>query len=440
MSPLKNSMNFIYSRLKDLFRQIWFWFLLLITFNQIAILVAYYFFIMQPTVSSLTTVLMGLADAVERQRSPNDARGLDVLSDRWISKDNIMVVSGLPKDLGPRPPYPGFQIIENKIHAGWGDRVRIGYTSNPDRVLWLMFVDEEKPFSVGIPFSDRLQTMVAMLLVIGLIFLLTIFTAWFISSRLNRPLRELSLAARKLGKGDGIDEIKFIRSAPPDVIALAKSFKEMKNEIDQMQAERERFLAGIAHDLRTPLSRMRVAVEFPEISKSSFADGLQEDIEEMRIILDQFLELSRLDSEKSEPFIVQDIAQLVTEVVNKYLRANAPISVLIQSTAMVKFKPIALTRLLYNLIDNALRHGVGGVRVEVGSDAEFVWISVVNDANTHAEESALISALRWVGGRQQSGLGSAIVHRISDVHGAQLIVNPENSEVFEVSIQFKIAS
>jgi signal transduction histidine kinase len=160
----------------------------------------------------------------------------------------------------------------------------------------------------------------------------------------------------------------------------------------------------------------------------------------MRIILDQFLELSRLDSEKSEPFIVQNIAQLVTEVANKYLRANAPISVLIQSTAIVKFKPMALTRLLYNLIDNALRHGAGGARVEVRSDGQYASISVANDANIQAEESALISALRWVGGRQQSGLGSAIIHRISDVHGARLIVDSENPEVFEVSIQFKIAA
>lgn len=433
-------MDFLLSRLKILFRQIWFWFLLLITFNQIAILFAYYFFIMQPTVGSLTTVLMGLADAVEKQRSPNDVRGLDVLKDRWVSKHNIMVISGIPKDLGPRPPYPGFHIIENKIHAGWGDRVRIGFTSNPDRILWLMFVDEEKPFSIGIPFSDRLQTMVAMLLVIALIFLLTIIASWFISSHLNRPLRELSIAARKLGKGEGVDEVESIRSAPPDVIALADSLKEMKHEIDVMQAERERFLAGIAHDLRTPLSRMRVAVEFPEINNSSFGEGLQEDIEEMRIILDQFLELSRLDAEKSEPFVVQDIAQLVTDVVNKYLRANALISVSIQSTAMVKFKPIALTRLLYNLIDNALRHGVGGAKVEVDSDAEYVWISVVNDVNTYAEESALISALRWVGGGQQSGLGSAIIRRISDVHGARLIFNHGNSKGFEVSVQFKITN
>ena len=341
-------MNFLLSQLKILFRQIWFWFLLLITFNQIAILFAYYFFIMQPTVGSLTTVLMGLADAVERQRSPNDVHGLDVLKDHWVSKDNIMVISGLPNDLGPKPPYPGFQIIENKIHAGWGNRVRIGFTSNPDRILWLMFINEEKPFSIGIPFSDRLQTVVAMLLVIVLIFLLTIIASWFISSRLNRPLRELSMTARKLGKGEGVGEIESIQSAPPDVIALADSLKAMKNEIDVMQAERERFLAGIAHDLRTPLSRMRVAVEFPEINNSSFGEGLQEDIEEMRIILDQFLELSRLDAEKSEPFVVQDIAQLVSDVVNKYLRANAPISVSIQSAVMVKFKPIALTRLLYN--------------------------------------------------------------------------------------------
>ena len=78
-------MTILFRRPIGLFRQIWFWFLLLITFNQAAILVSYYIFIVQPTASSLTTVLMGLADAVERERSPNDAEGLGVLKDHWVS-------------------------------------------------------------------------------------------------------------------------------------------------------------------------------------------------------------------------------------------------------------------------------------------------------------------------------------------------------------------
>lgn len=432
-------MTSIFRRPIGLFRQIWFWFLLLITFNQAAILIAYYVLILQPTASSLTTVFMGLADAVERQRSPADTKSFGVLKDRWVSKEHIMVIDGSPTGLRPRYPFPGLLAIEKGIGAGWGERVKFGYSSEPDRIFWLIFPNEKKPFSIGMPFSDRLQTQVLMLLVISLIFLLTIIAAWVVSVRLGRPIRDLSNAARKMGRGEKVIVANSKSILPPEVAGLADAFEQMQSEIEEMNAERERFLAGIAHDLRTPLSRMRVAVELSEVGDAKLAEGMQEDLEEMRVILDQFLELSRLDAEKSEPFISGDINNLIRDIGAKYERAKAPIQLFLRSTLPISYKPLALTRLIYNLIDNALRHGKGIVLLESGFDEVSVWLSVTSQEAYGDIDSALIQALRWVKGSQQSGLGTAIIRRVSDVHSADLSIETEASGQRKVVIRFKRA-
>lgn len=430
-------MNFVVRKPIGLFRKTWFWFLLLITFNQAAILASYYIFIVQPTASSLTTVFMGLADSIEQQRSSVDQNRLGVLRDRWVSKDYIMVISGAPPNLISMPLYPALSVIESKLRARWGDRIQFGYTKIPDRILWLQFLREENPFSIGIPFNIRLQTQLVMLLVIVLIFILTIIAAWVISTRFGRPLLELCNATRKLGRGENIDLMQSVPKAPPEVSELANALKQMQDEIHQMQTERERFLAGIAHDLRTPLSRMRVAIEFPEISSTHLSKGLQEDIEEMRMILDQFLELSRLDSEKSESFIEGDISELISQVVARYSRAKAPISLNIQNTKSILFKPIALTRILYNIIDNALRHGKGAILVETGSDERGVWLSVTSQGESLVADSALFHALQWVGSSSQSGLGTAIIRRLSDVHLAELSTQIDDEGARKVVLRFK---
>jgi two-component system osmolarity sensor histidine kinase EnvZ len=433
-------MKAFFQRPFGLFRKIWFWFLVLITLNQTAILISYYVFIVKPTAISLTTVFMGLADSIQRGQSSNELPNLDILKDHWASENHIAVISGVPGNLEPRPMYPAFAVIESKLRTEWGDRVQLGYTSMPDRTLWLLLPNEEKPFSIGIPFGDRVKTQMMMILIISLIFTLTIISAWIISARLGRPLQDLMVTTRKLGRGEDVDFMKSSETMPPEIAGLTQALKQMRTEIHQMQSERERFLAGIAHDLRTPLSRMRVAIEFPEIKNTSLANGLQEDIEEMRIILDHFLELSKLEAEKSEAFIEGDISDLIRTLGAKYLRAGDQISLKVQDVPPIRYKPIALTRLLYNLIDNALRHGSGIVFIDLKKNGSKVCISVRNRIDPQSKESSFMRTLWWLGGVNQSGLGTAIIRRLCDIHLANLIVDSDDSDEFSVSIEFEAIS
>lgn len=425
-----------FSKPVGLFRKIWFWFLLLITFNQAAILFTYYEFIVKPTASSLTTVFMGLADAAEKNISNNEFSSFGVLKDKWVSDKHIMVIPGAPQNLVSPPLYPGMWAIESKLKSDWGDRVKFGYSASPERTIWLYFPGVDKPFSMGIPFSDRLKTQSVMLIAIALIFIFTIIVASVISLYFGRPLQVLASEARKLGRGEVMELENSINSYPAEVATLAIALNQMQGEIKQMQNERERFLAGIAHDLRTPLSRMRVAIELPEIKNTTLVNGLQEDIEDMRTILDQFLELTRLDAEKLEQYVVGDIGKFIDHIVLKYIRSDAPVRFFSQGSNHVRYKPIALTRLVYNLIDNALRHGVGEVLVNVNATSKIVRVSVRNGLRGISNDSALIKALRWVDGGYQSRLGSAIIRRLADVHSAKLNIDTRQADVFNVSLEF----
>lgn len=415
-------------------RQIRFWFLILLTLNQLALLVCLYVLLVRPAAESFSVVSLGLVDASLKQQSQN-ARSLGIIHDHWVSPGHIIVTSAPLENLEPLPPFPGLRAVETLVRSAWGDKINVGFSRTPERMFWLQYRDVEA-FAVGIPMDQRMLGLVFLVAAVLLIFVLSGAASWAVAVRLTRPLDELSNKALRLGYGEDVGEISASPAAPPEIVRLANALNHMRGEIDQMLQERERFLTGITHDLRTPLSRMRVALELSEAKDSDLTEGLREDIEEMRAILDQFIELSRLDTEKSEVSEVGDINAVALAVVEKYRRAGEPLELKLGEIGLIAYKPVALNRLLYNLIDNALRYGEGLVVVETGASAQGVWLSVTNRESETTRDSALVAALAWAANGQQSGLGLAIARRLAEVHEAGLTVDRDPSGVRKVQIQF----
>lgn len=415
-------------------RQIRFWFLILLTLNQVALLACLYVLLVRPAAESFGAVSLGLVDATLKQQSAG-TKSLGLIQDHWVSRDHIVVIPGTPAHVEPIPPFPGLRAVEKMVHLGWGHKISVGYSANPDRILWLQYRDGE-PFSVGIPMDQRMFGLVFLIAAVLLIFVLSGLASWAVAVRLTRPLNEISNTALRLGRGEDVGEISVAPAAPAEVTRLAGALNQMRSEINQMLQERERFLTGITHDLRTPLSRMRVALELDGTKDSELTEGLREDIEEMRLILEQFIELSRLDTEKSELSVMGDLNGVVQGIADKYLRAGEPLDVRMGEVRPLIYKPVALNRLLYNLIDNALRYGEGLVVVETGVSAQGVWLSVTNRESETTRDSALVAALAWAANGQQSGLGLAIARRLAEVHEAGLTVDRDPSGVRKVQIQF----
>lgn len=416
-------------------KQIRFWFLILLTLNQIALLACLYVLLVRPAAESFSAVSLGLVDATLKQQSQN-VRSLGLIQDHWGSPGHIVVTTVPPLHLKKVPPFPGLRAVERLVHASWGDKIIVSFTSTPERMVWFHYRDEES-FFVGIPMDQRMLGLVFLVVAVVLIFVLSTAASWAVAVRLTQPLNELSNTALRLGQGEDVGEIRVVPSAPDEVTRLAGALNQMRDEIHQMLQERERFLAEVAHDMRTPLSRMRVALELHAPEYSEFYEGLKEDIEEMRTILDQFLELSRLDMEESETVVLGNLNEIVQSIAAKYERAGEPMLLELPALRPFRYRPVALQRLLYNLMDNALRHGRGPVLVETGWNELGAWISVTNEIQEQVRDSALMSALTWASDGQQSGLGLAIVRRITKVHDASMQVFLGLNDTRKVTIQFR---
>lgn len=426
----------LFNRRGGILRQFWFSFAVVLVLNQIAILGGTYVFLFKPAVASFSTLTMALVDAGYRQQYAQPAQGLGVMSDEWISSNHIMIVSGEVPGLQPLPLYPGLRMIGREVESQLGGQVRVGFKTEPEQILWVQY-QAARPFAVGVPMAERLQGFKLLLVAVFLTLLLSGAAAWWIAAYLTRPLGNLSEMARRLGRGENVGEIAVSSDSPREMAKLATALNQMREEIDQMLRERERFMAGITHDLRTPLSRMRVALELGEAKASALNEGLRDDIEEMRVILDQFIELSRLDMEKSEPTQIGNLNAVVLTIAEKYQRAGELLVLHPGFLPELRFKPVALKRLLYNLIDNALRHGQGDVVVETEvTDAGQICLSVSNLQSGSMRDTALVAALRWAVNGQQSGLGLAIVRRLAEVHGAEMRVSIEPDGVRRVQVLF----
>lgn len=418
-------------------RQFWSSFAIVLVLNQVAILGGFYLFLFKPAVASFSTLTMALVDAGYRQQNTLPAPGLGVIANQWISNEHIVIMSGEVPGLQPLPPYPGLRMIGKEIEAQLGARARVGFKTDPEQMLWIQY-QAARPFAVGIPMAERLQGFKLLLGAVVVTLLLSGAAAWVIAAHLTRPLAHLSAMARRVGQGENVGDIVVDEGSPTEIAGLAAALNQMRQEIDQMLRERERFLAGITHDLRTPLSRMRVALELEEARKSVLNEGLRDDIEEMRAILDQFIELSRLDMEQSEPTQSADLNALVVSIADKYQRAGETLVFHPGDLPALRFKPMAFKRLLYNLIDNALRYGQGDVVIETRAiDSGQVCLSVTNLQSDSMRDTALVAALRWAVNGQQSGLGLAIVRRLAEVHEAEVRIVSEPGGQRQVQILFE---
>lgn len=432
-------MRYLFTWRGGILRQFWSAFAIVLVFNQFAILGGLYLFLFKPAVASFSTLVSALVDAAYREQNGSSAPGLNVIADHWMSNDHIVVVQGEIHGLEAIPPYPGLRMIAREVERQLGNEARVGFKTEPEKMLWIQY-GAQKPFAVGVPMSERLHGFKLVAVVIALTFLMSGLAAWIIAAHLTQPLAHLAETARRVGRGENIGQISVRSSAPAEVTGLATALNQMREEIERMLVERERFLAGIAHDLRTPLSRMRVALELGDLPDGELNDGLRDDIEEMRTILEQFIELSRLDTEQSEPTEIGDLNSVIADISGKYERAGETLFVHAGDLPALRFKPVALKRLLYNLVDNALRYGKGCVvlRTDLTISGQ-VYLSVTNVQSDSTRDSALVKALRWAANGQQSGLGLAIVRRLADVHEAEVRVITETGGGRQVQLLFKSA-
>jgi two-component system osmolarity sensor histidine kinase EnvZ len=239
-----------------------------------------------------------------------------------------------------------------------------------------------------------------------------------------RPIERLARAAESFGKGRAVPDFKPYGAT--EVRRAAQAFITMRERIERHVSQRTEMLAGVSHDLKTPLTRLRLALALlPNDADTRLMRG---DITEMEHMLDAYLAFAR--GEGGEESQVTDLGELVRDAAAAAAKARQRegVTVTAPSDVRVSVKRAGLRRLLTNLIDNALKHGTQ-VAVTLTPGTGTVLIAVEDNGPGIPEarrEEAFRPFHRLDEGRNLqsggSGLGLAIARDIARAHGGELIL------------------
>lgn len=333
--------------------------------------------------------------------------------------------------LGSEPHRPYLLLLENALEARTGRAIRIEVDSLHTDKFWAIIPTGDQAVRIG--FSHErigVKPPLAVVLILGLGALFALLTTLVVVRRTTRPLAQLARAAAEVGRGQ-LPEL-LDESGPEELAMLARSFNRMAWQVRELLANRTTLLAGISHDLRTPLARLRLALEIlAENPNPKLLAGMQRDLEEMDGLIGAFLELSRgLQQEKTAPF---EIGQLIGELVGDARRTGATIEWPGCAAPCVhEAGATALRRILANLIENALRYGDGKpILLSCVCERETTLISVLDRGPGIPPEQVEAvfrpfyrletSRSKATGG---SGLGLAIARQLAEANGWRIQLLP----------------
>lgn len=368
----------------------------------------------QQTISTvnLTRAALVNADPVLRRQlliELNDTEGLRVFPVTASER-----VEALPDD-------PLFERVAQKVRESLGGETRFAYSHDGEDGFWVSFFIDEDEFWVMLP-RERFEPVFGLQWLgwLGAVLLLSLIGAWFIASNIARPLAAMRRAAIRLGRGQPHEPLP--EAGAHELRTVAAAFNRMATNLDGMERERAMVLAGISHDLRTPLSRLRLALEMSG-ADSQTADAMIADIDEIDSIIGQFLDFARGTNEQKEQ---NDLGGLLDELGEHYTRIGKDVRLVPHPVAPLPFARMAVRRAIANLIDNALRYAGEPVELEAVVNADTVAVEVRDEGpGIPANEverlkrpfTRLDDSRAGAGG---SGLGLAIVERTALAHGGRL--------------------
>ncbi|MGB0945237.1 MAG: two-component system sensor histidine kinase EnvZ [Pseudoalteromonas marina] len=415
----------------------------LLLINQVVSYVTVSLYVVKPTIEQVNlmlakqvkTVFIDWEDGIEIN---------DDLSEKFFEITGIDVMTqreAMRQGLGQTREYP---MLSRSMSAQLNGSARVRITQTGPLVYWIE-APQAPGYWVKIPLSgyqeNNLEFLTFYLSSIGF---LSVLGGWLFARHLNRPLKALQQAAVKVGKGDF--STKLEEEGSTEVIEVTRAFNQMSRGIAALENDRRLLMAGVSHDLRTPLTRIRLATEMMSDQDEYLREGIIYDIEDMNGIIDQFIEYLR--HHKREELSCEDINALVGEVVNCELKHQR--SITFKSNPSIESIPlssVAIRRVVTNMIENAIRYSDGDIEVlsYYNSNKKYVVIAV-NDNGPGIPESELESVFEpfkqgdAARGSEGSGLGLAIIKRIVDMHDGKVKLEnrPEGGLSAQIYLPIKI--
>jgi signal transduction histidine kinase len=343
-----------------------------------------------------------------------------------------IVTLGNPDKLAPAPPSDSLvAAAQASTEAHWGE---LPPTAWPlDRSARFVRLDDAFGMGLAVRLKDGtwLNTVFAKptatafwttptAVTLGLTALLLSAIAAFLIRGITRPMRQMADAAEALGRGE---HVALAECGPDDVRQTAEAFNRMQERLQRFVEDRTRMLAAIGHDLRTPITSLRLRAEF--VSDEETREKMLVTLDELRTMTEASLAFARAEAVAEETRAV-DLTALVESLCDDLREIGQDVVFAEGERACARCRPDALRRAVRNLIENAVRYG-GRARVSVTESAQTIEIRVEDDGPgipAEAIEQVFAPFYRLESSRNREtggvGLGLAIARTIARRHGGDV--------------------
>lgn len=354
----------------------------------------------------------------------------ELLSD-LADNEGIRIAPKEPSDIiSPLPAVPLARLVTAKVVDRLGPATVVAAQVNGLSGIWVSFAIEGDAYWVVIdrdPLTRELGRQWIGWTAFAL--LLSLLAAAVIARTVNQPLARMARAARALGEGRSPQPLP--EAGPSEIQTVNQSFNRMVTSLAQIERDRAVLLAGISHDVRTPLTRLRLELELNALPEET-RTAMVSDIEQIDAIVRQFLDYAR--STPQAPAERVDLSALVTAAVARARldhRADVEVHARVTPNVSVAGHAIELARALDNVLTNALRYGRGEdgklvLDIECARAGREAVLSIADHGPGIAQD-AIERVLRPFergdaarSGSTGAGLGLAIVDRIVRQHGGTL--------------------
>ena len=363
----------------------------------------------------------------------------------FSTREGIRLLPAEAEDkVEPMPDSRFVNLLQDELVTRLGSHTRIASSVNGVAGFWVSFRfddDDDEEYWLILPSDRATRSFAWHWLSWGLLaFGLALAIAWLIASRISRPLKAMARSAETVGRGhippplpeDGAEELG----------RLARAFNAMASDLERLERDRSEVLAGISHDLRTPLTRLRLEAEM------SIADDARQavvaDIEQMEAVISQFMDYARTDTGEAPEST--DLAALLSGIAERQACIGRPLQLEIGALPQTRLRPKAVTRALTNLIDNAWKYGGGAVSLRASTVNRKIWLEIADRgpgipaAETDRLKQPFTRLENARTNASGTGLGLAIVERIARLHDGQLELLPNEGGGLLARLVLKISS
>jgi len=415
----------------------------LISFTLLSILLVFYF------------VLSPMAD-----RGADDMGGLiHIISKSWLAlpenkkaefqvhlreQHHLLITDNTIPVTELKSTYPFIPKLEKALKHHFKQEIYVKQSAEEGSLcFWIAIPNTEQVVNIGF-LHDRFgpHPPKAMFGILAAGLFLILITTLFLARRITRPIKTLSTAVNLIGSGQLSTRIP--EKGPQELAILARNFNSMVQEITQLMSNRSILFGGISHDLRTPITRMQIALELLEsFDNAELIADMRNDLNEMELLIQNALEFVK-GMDKHRAFKVK-INKILNELASDYARQKHTIDW--QSNCNpCKVEINALRRVLCNLLDNAFRYSNNKpVNLNCTQEKNTLLIHIIDQGPGIPEDklNAVFQPFyRLDNSRNKdtggSGLGLAIVQQLCDIHDWKIELLPGKNKGLEVKLKIPI--